>query len=156
MQRIFTLIQDWPVIVQGALGSALFAILLWIGQKLVDMTPLLVTRISRGRREIFLRNRMIRYQAKASTDTTQKAFYASLLWFRAARDLLRGLIWLTLGLLFTNFVGVWGVIGYLGCLYYLFFALEVVKPIRDEKDVLATKIKETKGALDALAKREDP
>ena len=70
-----------------------------------------------------------------------------MLWYRASREVIKALMWLTLGLFFTNIVGVWGAIGYLGCLYYLFFAFHVVRPISGRTDELDQEIEKVKAAI---------
>ena len=149
------IIQNWPVIVQGALGAALFAAVLYVGERLYTVLAFGVSRISRPRRLTYLNNRRIRLYAVKSEDLLSRTYFVSVLWYRASREVVKALMWLTLGLLFTNFVGVWGVIGYLGCLFYLLFALSVVKPIIESGDQLDAEIEKVRAALAELAPPDD-
>ncbi len=150
MNTVLDKILDWPVIVQGAVGSALFSLILYLGQKTFVFVPRLASKVTVGRRRSYLHTRLLRLHSASRDDLLGQAAFASALCYRALRDLFKALIWLTLGLLFTNFVGVWGVVGYLGCLYYLFFALEVVKPITVEGSEIQTRIQEIKQQIAQL------
>jgi len=150
MSTIIETIQNWPVIIQGALGSALFALVMYLGEKVFSAAPALASRLSRTRRRSYLITKAIRLRAKTSKDPLAKAYYPAMLWYRASRDVIKGLIWLTLGLIFTNMVGVFGVIGHLGCLYYLFFALEVVKPIKGDSASIEAQLVEINQRLKDL------
>jgi hypothetical protein len=150
MKDMLSAIQDWPTILQGAAGSALFALLLFIGQRIAGVLPQAFSRLSAKRRSSYLRSRLFRLRARKATDPAEKAALMSGLWYRASRDLIKAMIWLTLGLMFSGVVGVWSLVGYLGCVYHLFFALEVVKPVTDDLATIDQKIKEISEKLRSL------
>lgn len=91
---------DLPVIFQAALGSALFALLLWSGQKLTAHIASKVTTNSKSRRKTFLVEETLKYSLLGAKDYSTRGAYVSLLLYRAARNLIKALIWLTLGLAF--------------------------------------------------------
>jgi hypothetical protein len=134
MQKLIQSLSDWPIIIQGMAGSALFAILMYMGQKAASALPKVVASLSKERRRSYLTNRRIRLEALLNSgNVAASTHHAAILWYRASRDLIKALIWLTLGLMFEGVLGIFGVVGYLGCLYHLFFALSVVRPIRGEE-----------------------
>jgi hypothetical protein len=68
--------------------------------------------------------------------------YAAVLWYRASRHLVKALIWLTLGMLCNSFVRAFGLVGFLGCLYYLLSTFQVVRPFPDSSFDVEAKIRE--------------
>jgi hypothetical protein len=153
MSELVRTIQDWPVIIQGALGSALFALLMYVGEKLFSAVPAIFSKLSHKRRRSHLINQVLRLRAIASKDPIQKAYFPSMLWYRASRDVIKALIWLTLGLLFSE-VSVFRVIGFIGCLYHLFFALEVVKAIKADGGEIDRRLAEAKQRLEDFNKAQ--
>ena len=135
MEKLIASIQDWPVIVQGALGSALFALVLFAGQKVAAYFLDTFRANSRQSRIRQLKEQLIRLKALNANDHSERAYYASLLWLRASRHVVKALIWLTLGLTFNSILGVLGVVGFMGAIYYLFFALNIVKAINYDGDI---------------------
>src|SRR5690606_4819398 len=118
-----------PVIFQGALGSALFALVLFAGQKIAAYFLDTLRANSRQSRIRQLKEQLIRLRALKAKDRAERTYYISLLWLRASRHVIKALIWLTLGLAFNTILGVLGVVGFMGAIYYLFFALNIVKAI---------------------------
>lgn len=149
MEKFITSIQDWPVIIQGALGSALFALVLFVGQKVASYFLDTFRASSRQSRIRQLREQLIRQKALKAKDHSERGYYASLLWLRASRHVVKALIWLTLGLAFNSFLGVLGVVGFMGAIYYLFFALNIVKAINYDGDI-TKKIEEIKAEMAKL------
>ncbi|MCK9388318.1 MAG: hypothetical protein M0Q22_07990 [Sulfuritalea sp.] len=149
MEQLIASVQDWPVIVQGALGSALFALVLFTGQKITTYFLDTVHAQSKRERARQLREQLIRYKALKSKDNAERAFYAAVIWLRASRHVVKAFIWLTLGLAFNSLLGVLGVVGFLGATYYLFVALGIVKGISYDGDV-TLKIEEIRTELRAL------
>lgn len=129
MENIIKIINEWPVIIQGALGSALFAFLLYFGQKLFAYYSQVTSSYSSKTTQRKIRREIFRLQALKATNNNDKSYYASMLWFQASSRVIKGLIWLTMGLVFSSVIDVIGFVGYIGCLYYLFEALDIIKPI---------------------------
>lgn len=128
MDRIISGILEWPVIVQGALGSGLFWIILYCGQKLVTLVSEKFSKISRQSKISALREDTIKYQITLPENSDRSAQIAILLYL-ALRRITKGLIWMTLGFSFQSVIPVFGLVGYLGALYYLFIALRTFRPI---------------------------
>lgn len=149
MEKLVASIQEWPVIIQGALGSALFALVLFIGQKVAAYFIDTMHAKSRRARTRQLREQLIRFKALRATDRTERTYYTSLIWLRASRHVVKALIWLALGLTFNSLLGVLGVVGFLGAIYYLFIALSIVKGISYDGDV-TTKIEEIRAEMREL------
>lgn len=136
MEQLITAIQNWPVLIQGAIGSAIFWLVLLFGQKLTAALSRKVQTLSKERQKRYLYNEILRHKAVRDGGEFQPGtFYASVLWFRASRRVISGLIWLTLGLIFGTITDVFGIVGFLGCLYYLFEALYIVKPLEVTGDI---------------------
>ncbi len=144
MDKLISAVSDWPVLVQGAIGSALFWLVLVFGQKIAAYASVHFATRSRKKRKSALGIQIFRYSAIKAVDPAEQAKYMSALWFRASRDLIKGLIWLALGLAFESVISILGMVGFFGCLYYLFAALEIVKPIDSPDDIDAeiTRLKE--------------
>ena len=148
MQEIFNAIKDWPVILQGALGSAAFWVFLMSGQKLIEIGHSSTISLLAGARKSALINERIRLSTLTATGI-HKPLHSSMLIYRMSRHLLKALIWMVLGNIFDSLIGVFAIIGYLGALYYLFKALDVVKPIKYDGDVQA-RINEINAELSSL------
>lgn len=134
MEQVLNIFRDWPVIVQGAIGSGIFWLVLYIGPKIFEYISLKYSE-----RSLKTRKRKLRYEnAKCSMnlaeDLTQMHAYVSSLTYVALRHLVRGLIWLSLGLATMSFVSVFGVVGFLGALYHFFKAADAVSPRDRDKD----------------------
>jgi hypothetical protein len=134
IDKLLSAVADWPVIVQGALGSALFAGLAYLGQRLTPLISARFSEVSKKRRKAFLFQQRLKYAYKVTKDNPTRGAIISALLYIAARSLIRAAIWLVLGLIFSSFEGVLGVVGFGGCLYYLFAALSVVNHVPDAED----------------------
>lgn len=135
LERILEAATDLPVVIQGALGSALFALILVLGQRIAALIGARLAATSRSRRETFLTEEILKYTVLSVQDYPSKAAFVSLLTHRASRSVIKALIWLTLGLAFTTVIPILGLVGFLGCLYYLFAALNTVKGPEHVEDV---------------------
>ena len=150
MEKVIAAIQDWPVLMQAAIGSGLFWLLLVVGQWLTTSLSTQFSNLSKQRRKSVLLTEIIKLRAlKTSLDEVLGGSYASILWYRASRRVVMGLIWLTLGLIFGSIVDVLGIVGFIGCLYYLFSALNVVGTVSFEGDI-DEKIKEMEKKLEGM------
>ncbi|MCD9572347.1 hypothetical protein [Pseudomonas protegens] len=135
MEKLLASIQDFPVIVQGAMGSALFALIVYIGQKVAAYCFDSFRANTKKSRIRQLKEQSVRLRALSAEGDAQKAYLTSLLWLRASRHVVKALIWITLGLAFESTAGPLSVVGFMGAIYYLFLALNIVKPISYEGDI---------------------
>jgi hypothetical protein len=115
---IIKTITDWPVIVQGALGSALFWVILELGQRLANQVN---SRLSKDQlaANIFA---LVAHEAKG--DSAQKArfmcIYAAIHYF--AKAAIVTMLSIALGQVF----GIFATVGYLIAVFFLFRALAFV------------------------------
>ena len=143
-------ILEWPIIVQGALGSAIFWLILILGQKITLFISNRLSNYSKSHYEKDLKIERFKYLIMACSETERPTYIISLIYIAMIR-MLRGLIWLTLGLVTQSFIPVFGVIGYIGALYNLFLSLKVFKPV--ESSINANeKIEEIETKLNELQK----
>jgi hypothetical protein len=153
MDRLVAAIADFPVIVQGALGSALFALLLIVGQRVTAWAKQKEASSSVKRRRRYLIEEGLRYHVLAATDSATRGAFVILLLFRATRNLFKALLWLTLGLITGSVLNVLAVVGYLGALYYLFAGLSTLAPPSQKVDP-KTKLAEIRRELEPLTTGE--
>lgn len=151
LEKLLSAISDWPVIVQGALGSALFASMVYVGQKIATTLNMRAAEVSKKRRKDYLYRLQLKYGFKAAKDNAIKTALLSALLYLAARDALRGAVWLALGLLTGSFLPVLGAVGFLGALYYWFTALSAVSPA-PEVDNVEERFKQVNEEWEALNK----
>jgi hypothetical protein len=149
LERFFSAITDLPVIVQGALGSALFAALLFAGQRLGALVSRRLARSSRERRRAYLIGQQIKYTVMQSKDFAARGALLGVLLYRASRPLFQALLWLSLGLALGTVHQVLGIVGYCGCIYHLFSGLNVVAPPESVPDI-AVKLASIKAELEKL------
>jgi hypothetical protein len=131
MQELLLAMQAWPTIVQGALGSALFALIVTLGQYLNKYIIAKYSHHSKISRATWLRNRIIQSRAKLSTSYSEDGAYAALLIYRASRPLFKSLIWLSLGLMSQVLSMPISAVGFAGSIYYLFQGYNIVAPLKD-------------------------
>mgnify|MGYP000923873597 CR=1 FL=1 len=133
-QELVAAIADWPVLLQGAIGSGLFLLVLRSGQRATSYVSEKYSESSRARRKAYLLEQLLKYHYKTVNDTSVRGAIFSALTYRAFRNFIRALVWMVLGLLGGTILGTLAVIGYLGALYYLFSALSTVTPAPDSDD----------------------
>ncbi|WP_273984237.1 hypothetical protein [Vibrio parahaemolyticus] len=128
MENLINMIKDWPVIVQGALGSGLFWLILLVGNKLQSAFSQKYSTYSVKSRMNWLRSEQCKHRAAFSRDATEQTLWTTALIYRASRDVIRAIMWLSMGLIFQSFFMPMGVVGFIGALHYLFKAYDVVSP----------------------------
>jgi hypothetical protein len=153
MDQIYKTISDWPAILQGVIGAGLFSMLVFFGQRLAGLCTNTWGKTTRKRKKLELMNQLVRYHALSAArtkDATKGSYYVSVLLLRSSRDLIKGFLWVTFGLLFESVLDVFGAIGFAGAVYYFLSALNVVKSIKYDGD-LDAKIKELETELERYA-----
>lgn len=129
MSELIDEVMRWPIIFQGALGSGLFWIVLLIGQKAVDKVSSTYSHKSIAARKSWLVSEQFRHALGCSNlSHDEKAHFFSVLIYRSARHLYRSLMWFVLGFIANSFLNPLGVVGFVGSLFYLFKAYEIVSP----------------------------
>lgn len=131
MNAVIKAITDWPALAQLVVATGIFSALVNLVTKIYAVCATQVIKVSQNARTSRVGNELLRtlaYKAAETSDIQHHGMYAAVLWYRASRHLIKALIWLTLGLACNAFVKAFGVVGFLGCLYYLFSAFQVVRP----------------------------
>jgi len=138
------------VIVQGALGSALFWLIAYLGEKLVRRLGLAFGKFSTNHQLEKLRSERLRYMAlEANTDHTSANLAITALIYTSLYNITRGLIMLVLGLIFGSVLPVLATVGYLMAIYYFFLASHAVRDTDDDVDP-STKLKEINAMIEKL------
>lgn len=149
MEKLVLIVSDWPLIVQGALGSGLFWLILLVGQKVSSKIADSFSSYSSKAKEEQLNIQWQKYSGlKAHCDGDKQLstnFQVGLL-YQASRPFFTGLIWFSLGLIFNSIIPILGIVGYLGFIYYLFKSLGCVQRIDTTSDP-SKKIAEISGQL---------
>jgi hypothetical protein len=132
--ELIEVFKDWPVIIQGALGSALFWIALGVGQKFVSFLLSVSALHSKLSRKSWLVSAQIKYKSYLTESDFEEISGLSFLIYRSLRLFYKSLMWLVLGLISNLFISPIGIIGFMGCIYYLFQSYDVVSPIEELDD----------------------
>jgi hypothetical protein len=132
--RLLAAITDLPVIIQGALGSALFALVMYFGQRVAARLQEQWSSHSRSRRHTYLIEQKVKLGIFVAQDNAEMVACISLLAYRALRAVVKAMIWLVLGLLGGSFMTVLGAAGFLGAACYLFSALATLSPPKKQGD----------------------
>lgn len=134
MTDLIEIIKNWPIIVQGALGSALFWAFLVAAQKLVIYGSEKYSYHTKQSRISWLVSATHKYMPVGEDGKEETLSIATLI-YRSIRHFYKSMMWLALGLIINIFIHPFGVIGFIGSLYFLFKASEIVSPIEDGVDV---------------------
>lgn len=156
MHALITAITDWPALAQGVAGAAIFWLLVTLGTKTYNFCSSRVIGMSRKTQMSRLLSELFRAQAykaaESNDDVRHTGMFAAVLWYRASRHFVKAIIWQTLGLVFYSFLPALGVVGFIGCLYYLLSTFQVVRPFSGPFDV-DSRISELEKQIDELKSR---
>lgn len=134
MSELIEIFKDWPVIIQGALGSALFWLFLAIAPKCLFYVIGKFSNKSLKMRKKKLKMDLIKYEAINSNDYTHQTYALSGLTYACLRELIPAFLWLTLGLISMSFIPILGVVGFTGALYYFILAQRITSTIDTKLD----------------------
>ena len=123
MRAIIDQILQWPIIVQGALGSALFWLILVIGERAFRKCTGIWQGFSKDKQKEFLQTEYILHMAFAEKDSG----HFVVLIYMAVHYLIKALIAICLGLIFQSVFPVFGIVGFVMAIYYLFLAVNAVR-----------------------------
>ena len=70
--EIWSAATNLPVIFQGALGSALFAIIVWLGQKIFVFIKQQMSRLSQSQHKRYVGTEIMKLTATLSTETSER------------------------------------------------------------------------------------
>lgn len=127
-------ILELSTIVQGALGSALFAGVLWIGQLLFSISKNKIIYFSKKHRLDSLKSEVIRHMGLASADSATAALSFVSLIYLALGSLIKAIICLCIGYLLESYVPLFREVSFMFALYFLFKALDLLKDTKDDVD----------------------
>ncbi|WP_417438864.1 hypothetical protein [Idiomarina sp.] len=131
IQEIFN--EWWKPVFQSVVGAFLF----WL---ILKYAPLAYGKLNAkyAKRSLVSKKRLLIYQVtkyKALTsEGAERSTYFSALIYAAHRELIKGLIWLTLGLVTMSVIPTFGVVGFIGAFYFFIKAASVTSPIDTDID----------------------
>ena len=134
MNELLEAMKAWPVLVQGTVSSAIFWLVLLVGQKITSMAVAAYSKRSRVARRSYVVSRLYKFRAFNEKDAATASFYVSAVLFRASRPAIRALMWLVAGLMLNSVISHLGIVAFAACLYFLFKAYSVVAPYSMEMD----------------------
>ncbi len=117
--EIIDTILEWPIIIQGALGSALFWVILAVGQKLIEFSG---SRLSKDKK-------VANYwplTAYTSDDLEQKKRAYLNCIYGGLHYLVKALIVIILSLMISPIIHTVAIVGYLISVFYLFKSLSYI------------------------------
>ena len=134
MEDLYKAITEYPVIVQGALGSALFALLFYLSQQLFIISNNFLDNFFKSNKKTSLLRLHLKYTGlkayKANNLLKSNTIQTGLI-YNSLRKVISGIIWILFGLIISPFE----LIGYIGGLYFTFSALYTVQSIDTKVDV---------------------
>ena len=149
MENMINQIFDWPALAQAVIGACLFAILLKSGSWLSRFLSNKAIGFSKNHRLNSLIAESIRYKSLVSTDSSQRGALIAALIYAISGYTIKAIIMVVLGLAFSNLSIIFGYVGYIMALYYLFIALDRARDV--DMDVnLAKKIEELQEKIDNI------
>lgn len=131
MEEIILKVTEWPVIIQGALGSGLFWLLLLLGTKITDF---ITDKIGNFTKQASIDNKraeVIRYRALESDDPALASLGVISLIYGTFHFVVKALIMVIFGLIFQPIIYIFGIVAYVVALYFLFRAYHTVKDMDD-------------------------
>ncbi|HHB1595865.1 TPA: hypothetical protein ACN976_004043 [Vibrio campbellii] len=134
MDELIQSVKDWPVIIQGALGSALFWLFLKAADAMLSSANKTYSSFSKKAKRNWIRSEIGKVQAVLAKEQHQASPWLTILIYRCLRDIVRALMWLCLGLLGQSLVPGAGIIGFIGCIHYLFRAYHSVAPVQKDEN----------------------
>ncbi|HDY7531198.1 TPA: hypothetical protein RQJ59_004557 [Vibrio vulnificus] len=121
--NILETITAWPVIVQGALGSALFALISYIGQAVVKFTYAKWAIYSKYSNEVLASQKAGLIDSYLNKNTQKTASILSIMMFSSLHYLMKAILFVAFGLIADSALPVFGVVGYTIGFIYLFKAM---------------------------------
>jgi hypothetical protein len=134
MEGFIEIIKAWPIIVQGALGSALFWLLMIIGQKLASFSAAYMSKRSKQKRISWLVTRTCKHDAFSNLDNAAASYAVSVLIYRSLQSAYKAFLWLGFGFVIDGVFDFGLFIGALGFVYYLLKAFDVVSPFKENEN----------------------
>ncbi|HHF3199684.1 hypothetical protein MTR11_23440 [Vibrio sp. CCB-PB317] len=121
--NIIDTITAWPVIVQGALGSALFAITSFLGQKIVRFFFSKWEKYSRTNNEVLASQKVALIGAYIDNDRNELSNVLTLMMFSSFHYIMKAVLFVAFGLVAESLLPAFGLAGYFIGFIYLFKAM---------------------------------
>ena len=154
IQDLIEAVKAWPVIVQGALGSALFAVVVSLVKWAFRVTRQRQKFQSIRSRRTALQDRICVLQAVLAEDQREAAEFLVLVLYRASRHGISAMIWVVYGLAAGSMIPLIGNIGFLVALYYLLKMAAAVGPVQYESlDDAKRELDESEAEVENLDKQ---
>lgn len=131
---IFDEILKLSPIIQGALGSALFALILWLLRIIFNFLQKKTVTLNQNNQLKRLQSDLIRYTALESGNVSANTLALVGLLYFAFSDFIKAIICLCVGVLLSSLLPLFKEISFLFALYFLYLALDSVKTAKSEKD----------------------
>lgn len=143
---IIKIITDWPVIIQGVLGSAVFWLILELGQRMLRLSA------SRLNEDKWAGNWFALAALEASPPMRESARFMCL--YAAFHYLLKSLVVFVMSFAFSPFIDVFASVGYFISVYFLFRGLAFVPHTSTFGPIPERKKKYEDGVEEALVKKK--
>ncbi|MHC0044034.1 hypothetical protein ACGDLY_012170 [Vibrio campbellii] len=124
--EIINEILELPVIVQGALGSALFAFIAWLLKILFNHVNVAFSKFNKQFRDEAKTAELVGLYYEQSGRGSDSTIFLTWCIYYALVHLTQAAIWLVLGSVLGGFISTFTYVGYLGALYYLFRARKML------------------------------
>lgn len=131
-EHIISAILDLPTIIQGAMGSALFALVLYLMQNTAERAKNLWSLGSTNRRIEYLLAQKEKLKIILSDRATERSYYTLVLLRRTIECTLKAATMIILAQLFNSIHPLFHYAGALGSLYYLFRGISTISEIADK------------------------
>ncbi|QNI03238.1 hypothetical protein HXW73_10025 [Halomonas sp. SH5A2] len=142
----------WKPVFQSVVGAFLFWLILKYAPLAYGKLNAKYAKRSLVSKEKLLTYQITKYKALTSEGADRSTYFSALI-YAANRELIKGLIWLTLGLVTMSVIPIFGVVGFIGAFYFFIKAASVTAPIdtaidKEEKlEELKIELKEIKNSL---------
>lgn len=155
MEQVLIFLDEWwkPTL-QGAVGSAFFWLFLKYAPRIYESVSDKYAQRSLKAKKKLLTYKISKYSALTADGAERATFFAALV-YAALREVVKGLVWLTLGLITMSVIPIFSVVGFLGSLYFFIKATTVMSPIDtdiDKNETLKELKAEQKKVIETLNK----
>ena len=123
IEVIIKTITEWPVIIQGALGSALFAFISYIGNKMIKHLYFIWNKYSKENAEILDSHKQGLIEAHLERDFVELNNVMTVMIFCSLHYLMKATLFVSLGYMAESFIPIFGVVGYFIGFTFLFKAM---------------------------------
>lgn len=150
MNDLVAKITDWPVVVQGAAGSALFWLILLVATKITDRSLQATVSFGKKKRLEVLYAEHLLLSATSTGDKADRTMAVAALLYGALHYALKGLAALALSLMLGDLVPVLKAVGTAFSAYYFLWALTIVRDIPSNDEKIASRLERVEQLIEKL------